>query len=215
MYNYILFDWDGCLAHTLPLWIKTFQAVLKNEYGIDVSLETVTRAYFKEKREIDKDYPQVELNVFFSRAIDELIAHKHEILLQDYAEEMLKTFKKKGKTCAIVSSSPRPALDELLDATNIKRYFTAVYGWEDTEKNKPYAMPLLSAMNDMGAKPSETIMIGDTDVDILAGKAAGIATAWYFSKENSSVYDKDQFAHLEPDYIIRHFKEFVDLITKK
>ena len=45
------------------------------------------------------------------------------------------------------------------------------------EHTKPYPDPILLAAKKMGVKPEECLMIGDTTVDMRAGKSAGAQTA--------------------------------------
>lgn len=211
MYSAVLFDWDGCLAHSLPIWTTIFQKILKEDHGIEVSQETILNEYFKKQNRIEVEY-QLDSEAFFERALEEMYLVEHTVLLQDYAEEMLKTLKKSKKKIALVTSSSKPVIHRVLPILGIKHLFDAIYCWEDTDKNKPDPEPLFAAMRDIGAKPSQTIMIGDTDADILGAKNAGVASAWYYSKENEEIYDEDQYAHLNPDYVVRHFKELLEIV---
>jgi phosphoglycolate phosphatase len=53
------------------------------------------------------------------------------------------------------------------------KYFDAVITGQSAERTKPYPDPILLAAKRMGVKPDECLMIGDTTVDIRAGKSAG------------------------------------------
>lgn len=40
VYDYVLFDWDGCLAQTLEVWITAFEVTYR-DYGIDLGRSVV------------------------------------------------------------------------------------------------------------------------------------------------------------------------------
>ena len=44
-YNYILFDWDGCLAKTLDIWLEAYKQIF-SEYGIYPEDNFITQQIF-------------------------------------------------------------------------------------------------------------------------------------------------------------------------
>jgi phosphoglycolate phosphatase len=54
-------------------------------------------------------------------------------------------------------------------------YFFSVYGGDSFPTKKPDPMGLLALMAEAGALPEETLMIGDSDVDVRTARNAG---AW-------------------------------------
>lgn len=52
----------------------------------------------------------------------------------------------------------------------------AVVSYEDAEKPKPDAAPLLRALELVGVQPQNALYIGDTQIDLDAGRAAGVRT---------------------------------------
>jgi phosphoglycolate phosphatase len=57
----------------------------------------------------------------------------------------------------------------------LKQYFFEVYGGNSFGTKKPDPEGLVTLIREAGVKPDETLMIGDTDVDILTARSAG---AW-------------------------------------
>jgi phosphoglycolate phosphatase len=71
-------------------------------------------------------------------------------------------------------------LNRILALHGLTDYFTTLQT-PDHSPSKPHPGMLLRAMKEAGAKPQETVMIGDTTFDMELGKAAGVATvgvAW-------------------------------------
>jgi phosphoglycolate phosphatase len=75
-----------------------------------------------------------------------------------------------------VTNKPETFSRRILDGLGIGDRFCAVFGGDSVEKRKPEPEALLKAMSQCGAASSETAMVGDSAVDIQAGKAAGVTT---------------------------------------
>ena len=63
----------------------------------------------------------------------------------------------------------------------------------DTVKHKPYPEPILAAVEKLGARPEESVYVGDTVNDLRAAKAAGVkfAGALYGSANLDAIKDAD------------------------
>jgi phosphoglycolate phosphatase len=77
---------------------------------------------------------------------------------------------------AVVSNKPEIFSCRILEGLGIANRFSIILGGDSIQNRKPDPESLLKAMDFCGAHPSETAMIGDSAVDIEAGKAAGVAT---------------------------------------
>ncbi len=77
---------------------------------------------------------------------------------------------------AVVSNKPERYSRRILSELGIVGRFRIVLGGDSTPKPKPDSAPLVAVMSHCDAQPSETVMIGDSPTDILAGKAAGVFT---------------------------------------
>ena len=81
----------------------------------------------------------------------------------------------KALQMAVLSNKPENPSREICDALQLKPYFFEVYGGNSFPTKKPDPEGLLTLIAKAGVKPQETLMIGDTDVDILTARNAG---AW-------------------------------------
>jgi phosphoglycolate phosphatase len=64
----------------------------------------------------------------------------------------------------------------VLQGFDLAHHFSAVMGGDSLPQRKPDPAPLRVAMARCRALPCETVMVGDSRTDILAGKAAGVTT---------------------------------------
>jgi putative hydrolase of the HAD superfamily len=89
----------------------------------------------------------------------------------------LKKLKKIGLRLAIVTDAPRLKAYQRLVAMKIDNYFDFVVGLEDTGEKKPSELPFKAAINKLGLKPREIVMIGDSiKRDVLTAKRIGMIT---------------------------------------
>jgi phosphoglycolate phosphatase-like HAD superfamily hydrolase len=77
---------------------------------------------------------------------------------------------------SVVSARDVESTSEFLRQSGLEKYFTCVAGALTVEHTKPYPDPIYWAAKQMGVRPENCLMIGDTTVDIRAGKAAGAQT---------------------------------------
>jgi len=77
---------------------------------------------------------------------------------------------------SVVSARGQRSAQWFLEQFDLSRYFACVATAQTCRHTKPYPDPVLWAAEKMGVPPEACLMIGDTTVDILAGKAAGAQT---------------------------------------
>ncbi len=77
---------------------------------------------------------------------------------------------------AVVSARGDKSTLAFLQQFDLLRYFSVVVTAQTCPYTKPYPDPVLHAANRMGVNPQECLMVGDTTVDIRAGKKAGAQT---------------------------------------
>lgn len=100
----------------------------------------------------------------------------HRITVYPGITEMLNSLQHSGHRIAVVTSSPRLYCDRLLYHLSLATYIEATVCYHDTRNHKPHPEPVLFAMERLGADPAQSVMIGDEDRDISAGRAAGTIT---------------------------------------
>jgi len=77
---------------------------------------------------------------------------------------------------AVVSARDESTTASFLEQFDLVRFFRVVATSQTCKFTKPFPHPVLHASAVMKVPPDECVMIGDTTVDILAGKSAGAQT---------------------------------------
>jgi phosphoglycolate phosphatase len=105
----------------------------------------------------------------------------------------------------LVSNKPEALSRRVLAAFGLAEHFCVVLGGDSLPRRKPDPAPVLEAMSRCGALPAETVMVGDSGIDILAGKAAGTLTCGLSSGYRS----RAELQAAGCDVIIDHFSELL------
>jgi phosphoglycolate phosphatase-like HAD superfamily hydrolase len=77
---------------------------------------------------------------------------------------------------AVVSARDEKSTMRFLTQFDLCKYFEVIVTGLSAPHTKPYPDPIFLAAQKMGVQPHECVMIGDTTVDMRAGKAAGAQT---------------------------------------
>lgn len=123
-------------------------------------------------------------------------------------EGVKETLEKLDKYNKVVVSNKREALSRrLLEELKMDVYFDYILGSDSTPEKKPSPVPIFKALDLTGVAPDEALMIGDSNLDIQAGHAAGVKTVAVLYGYRPYVMLKDA------DYFIRkNIGEIIDIL---
>ena len=112
------------------------------------------------------------------RAVERFEAHYAQTVGTDarlYAGVMpgLRRFAEAGIAMSVVTNKPRLFTELLLERLEVAEFFRGVIAGDDGFTRKPAGDMLLAACERMGSDPARSLMLGDSDNDILAARAAG------------------------------------------
>lgn len=77
-------------------------------------------------------------------------------------------------TLGVVTTKTARYSEELLEHMGVMHYFKVLIGRESVKYPKPHPEPILKALTHLKADPTQTWMIGDTPMDIICAKEAGV-----------------------------------------
>lgn len=121
--------------------------------------------------------------------------------------QLLKTLKAAGHRLAIVSNKAHEAVEALH-----RRFFAdtvdLALGETPQRQRKPAPDGILEAMRSLDASPDEVLYVGDSEVDVLTARRAGVrcvSVAWGFR-------DEALLTSCKPDYLIHRPDELLPLL---
>lgn len=81
-----------------------------------------------------------------------------------------------GHAMAVASNKPADFSRRILEAKGVARYFFAIAGPDRTTPPKPHPGMLLRILAESGARPDQTVVVGDMEIDAEFARAAGCAS---------------------------------------
>ncbi|MFC1689941.1 phosphoglycolate phosphatase [Pseudomonadota bacterium] len=90
------------------------------------------------------------------------------------ARFVLEHFYNAGIPQGLCTNKPIGVTKLILDALDISGFFGSVVGGDSTSQRKPHPLPLLTCIEEMSARPDDTVMIGDSGADVGAARAADV-----------------------------------------
>lgn len=174
----LVFDWDGTLMDSEGRIVASMQAAFA-----ELGREPPTSAAVRSVIGLGLEEALLRLpGVSADETLAEIVArYRHHYLVADAtptplfegAKELVEALEARGRLLAVATGKSRRGLDQALDQTGLRRCFHATRCAEETA-SKPHPGMLHELMDELGIRPSETLMIGDTDYDLQMAKNAGV-----------------------------------------
>jgi phosphoglycolate phosphatase len=103
---------------------------------------------------------------------------------------------------AVLTNKPLAMTEEILAGLSLSGYFSEVRGGDSFGNKKPHPEGLIHILRQDGSAPGETVMVGDSRNDVLAGRAAGTVTCGVTYGLGAA-----GFAESPPDFTVDRFPD--------
>jgi phosphoglycolate phosphatase len=174
----LIFDLDGTLIDSEADLVQSVNAV-RTWMGLDPLPEKLVATY------VGRGVPVLMRRALGEDASEEDIARGVDYFLQFYQEHMLDHTvpypgvrealeRLNGRTLAVLTNKPVNFSRSILEGLRLAPYFSFVYGGNSFEHKKPHPVGVLRLMEETGASAAETLIVGDSDTDVLTGRNAGV-----------------------------------------
>lgn len=134
----------------------------------------------------------------------------HEYLMIAGVREMLETLRPRYKM-AVVSARPKRGTLGFLEHFSLTPFFDAIAYAQSAVRTKPWPDPILWAAERMGVSPEACVMVGDTTVDLQAGRAAGAQTVGVLC----GFGEHAELVREGPDEILPHTTDLAALLQSR
>jgi phosphoglycolate phosphatase len=181
----IIFDMDGTLIDSIDAYHAITKDVMER-LGMELTLsrEVLFEIFSQGKKLSDVIFPPdlenrgkivEQFRVLATNAFKETFS-RGNVELIDGVIRLFNELQRRRFSLAIVTSSMTEIVVPFLKARNLHSYLHCVLGRTEVSQLKPAPDPLLKCMEILNVDPYETIYVGDSAIDIQAGKAAGVWT---------------------------------------
>lgn len=114
------------------------------------------------------------------------------------AESALKALREAGFPLVCITNKVTAFTTPLLDLLGLSRYFDLVLSGDSLPRCKPDPLPVLHACSAFGVIPEEAVLVGDSESDVRAARAAGTGIICVRYGYNQGI----DLAGLGPDLLI-------------
>lgn len=187
-YDTVIFDLDGTLLDTLEDLMLSVNHALSGRTEVRRSLQEV-RGFVGNgvRRLMVLSLPGGEQNPQFEEAMADFRAH-YAVHCRDHTRpypqimDMLRELKARGLNMGIVSNKPDAQVKDM-NGEYFGGMFGAAMGEKEGVRRKPAPDSLLRAMEELGGTREGTLYVGDSEVDVMTAKNAGVdclSVTWGF-----------------------------------
>jgi HAD superfamily hydrolase (TIGR01509 family) len=175
----VLWDFDGTLADTEPLWIEAeFELIgqLGGQWSIEHAHQLVGNSLLDSGSYILNTIGRADLtpewvvNQLTSYVVDHV--SRGPMPWRPGAIELLESLRAAGVPCALVSASYRVLLDAALTRLPMGMFQTSIAG-DEVQQGKPHPEPYERACSALGVDARRCVVIEDSEFGARSGNAAG------------------------------------------
>ena len=161
---------DGVLIDSLESWLSSLNAALKY-----LDYKEITREEFVKKYWGHDLYDNLE-RMGLSREIGVFcndVYSNHLDSVRIYPDTKNTLMRLGGYKKGIITNTPKVCAYEIMKQFDLEKFFDVVITSDDVNKAKPDPEIVLKACEFLDVEPKDVVLVGDTNSDVRAGKAAG------------------------------------------
>lgn len=211
--KHICFDLDGTLVNSfdtiLNATIKTLKELNISSTMADADLRIRIGHHFSDIfKELKIDVADIEhfIGIYKKNYFDFI----NQSELYPGVEETIKEIKKRNIQVSLLTTKGQDQAEKILDYFNLYGYFNYIMGRRAGIPVKPNPEPLIEICKSINISPEETLIIGDTELDILCGKNAGSLTCGV----TYGYRDKEKLLKETADFYIDSLSELISFLNK-
>jgi phosphoglycolate phosphatase/pyrophosphatase PpaX len=209
--KHICFDLDGTLVDSKDTILESTKAALNQlniEYKIseDVFNNMIGKHFVDIFRELKIDVNDFEHFISIYKSL--YFGFIDSSQLYKGVKETLDYLNKKQIKVSLLTTKVQEQAEKIIDHFQLNTSFDYIMGRRNGIDHKPSPEPLLLICKELKVESAETLIIGDTELDIQCGKNAGAQTCGVLFGYRS----KKQIENENPDLIISRLDEIKNII---
>ena len=199
-FDLIAFDWDGTLYDSTQIIVRCIQAAVVDVGGARPSDSdaawVIGLGLGEALARVAPDVPREKYQELGARYRHHYMRHHDDLVLFEGVLPLLDQLRGRGHKLAVATGKSRAGLNAALATTALQGRFHGSRTADETF-GKPHPRMLLELMEEQGASPQRTLMIGDTTHDLQLALNAGCASV----AVSYGAHRSESFGELKPLFI--------------
>jgi phosphoglycolate phosphatase len=177
-FDLLIFDWDGTLMDSAGVIVDSIQRACE-DIGIDAPSERSSRQIIglglvQALQALLPDLPADDYPRLVERYRHHYLGRDAQIPLFDGVADGISALHANGFQLAVATGKSQLGLTRALEASGLGAWFSATRCADQTH-SKPHPAMVLELIDELGADPARTLVIGDTSHDLLMASNAGVS----------------------------------------
>lgn len=210
MSKLIIWDLDGTLIDSMPVTFEAFNDGIEHFLGRRL-LPTEIKKHFgpAEDEVVTGIVGRKNAAECYKIVCQSLVDRLNQIKPFDGIIDTLEGLRAKGHVSTIFTGRGRLGTDTILNYLSWHSRFELIVTSSEVKNTKPHPEGIFQICEKLKFRPQDAIMIGDSPLDIQAGREAGthtIGCTW------DDMCNASALADIKPSRIIRHPSELISAI---
>lgn len=209
----VIFDMDGTLADSVDHYYRMACDIVESANAPPISRQKVCELMGSGapdllRKLLPPDFPDSEATL--ARIVRERLPAwmraGERIEPLPGCVDLLHQLHARGHRLGVATSSSRAL--PYLDRWGARPLFHAIVGREDVRRRKPHPDVVLHCLRQLDLEPNNAVYVGDSPIDIEAGRAAGLFTVGVLTGTSS----RERLTSVSPDHILESAPELLGLL---
>lgn len=178
-FDLLIFDWDGTLMDSAGVIVDSIQRACADLAipvpGIRASRQIIGLGLIQALQTLLPDLSEEDYPRLVERYRHHYLGRDHAIPLFDGVETGIRELKANGFQLAVATGKNRLGLQRAFESSGLGDAFLTTRTADQTH-SKPHPAMVLEIIEELGADPARTLVIGDTGHDLLMAANAGVAS---------------------------------------
>lgn len=209
--KHICFDLDGTLIDSYQTIFKTTVKTLRHlnvkEPLMEIEFHKRIGHHFLHIFK-DLNIPVVDIEEFIDIYKGYYFDFIDDSLIYPGVLDVLKELHKKKIKVSLLTTKAQDQADKIIDHFELRKYFALVTGRRKDLPIKPSPEPLHFICNELRIEENNTLMTGDSELDINCGKNAGTLTC----AVTYGYRTRKELESTEPDFIVEDIAELLKIV---
>ena len=179
MLEAVLFDMDGVMVDSEPLWTETEKQLLaRRNFRYSPSLKSAMMG-----RDARGAVAHLIEHYGLAESVGQLMEERNQLIAEFFKEhlkaipgalELVISVMAAGVKTGLVSSSPKPLVELASEKLGLSRHFELIMSGDQVLRGKPAPDIYIAAAKNLGVTPQNCLVIEDAPHGVAAAKGAGM-----------------------------------------